>query len=74
MKAFRGTEAQARAIVAKYRADYLLICPDMSTSTIFRSEAPKGFYVALEKGRVPAWLKPVPLPKDSPFRMWRVVP
>ena len=72
MKAFRGDEAQARAIVAKYRSDYLLICPNMPTATIFRAEAPKGFYMQLTKGRVPGWLTPVPLPKDSPFRMWRV--
>jgi hypothetical protein len=72
MKAFRGSPEQARRIVAKYRADYLLICPNMSTSTIFRAEAPNGFYGQLERNRVPGWLQPVPLPKDSPFRMWRV--
>jgi hypothetical protein len=73
MKAFRGSEAQARAIIArKYHSDYLLICPSMSTSTIFRAEAPKGFYVQLERGPAPGWLEPVQLPKDSPFRMWRV--
>jgi len=72
MKAFRGDEAQARSIIARYRADYLLICPNMSTSTIFMAEAPKGFYGQLQRGRVPAWLEPVELPKDSPFRMWRV--
>ena len=72
MKAFRGSEAQARAIIAKYRSDYVLICPNMSTATIFRSEAPNGFYVQLSKGRVPGWLTHVKLPKDSPFRMWRV--
>ena len=72
MKAFRGNEAQARTIIAKYRSDYVLICPNMSTATIFRAEAPKGFYVQLARGRVPGWLTPVPLPKDSPFRMWRV--
>ncbi len=44
MKAFRGNEAQARAIIAKYRSDYLLVCPNMSTATIFRAEAPNGFY------------------------------
>ena len=72
MKAFRGSEAQARAIVAKYRSDYVLICPNMSTATIFRAEAPKGFYGQLSRGRVPGWLTPVPLPQDSPFKMWRV--
>jgi hypothetical protein len=72
MKAFRGNEAQAHAIIGKYRSDYLLICPNMSTATIFRSEAPNGFYGQLVKGKVPAWLRPVALPNDSPFKMWRV--
>ena len=74
MNAFRGDEPQAHRIIAKYRSDYLLICPNMSTATIFRAEAPNGFYNQLSNGRVPAWLTPVALPKDSPFRMWRVKP
>ena len=72
MKAFRGDEAQARRIIAKYRSDYLLVCPNMSTATIFRAETPNGFYGQLSRGRVPSWLTPVPLPKNSPFKMWRV--
>jgi hypothetical protein len=74
MNAFRGNEAQAHRILAKYRSDYLLVCPNMSSATIFRAEAPNGFYTQLSKGQVPAWLTPVPLPKDSPFLMWRVKP
>ena len=74
MNAFRGDEHQARRIIAKYRSDYLLVCPNMSTATIFRTEAPKGFYVQLVNGKVPAWLTTVQLPKNSPFKMWRVVP
>lgn len=73
MKAFRGPEAEAHRIVTEYRSDYLLICPDMSTATIFMSEAPNGFYGQLVRGQVPAWLQPVELPKNSPFKMWRVV-
>jgi len=72
MNAFRGSEPQAHAIITKYRSDYLLICPNMATSTIFMSEAPKGFYAQLVHGRVPNWLERVELPKDSPFVMWRV--
>ncbi|HEU5285184.1 MAG TPA: AcrB/AcrD/AcrF family protein [Sphingomicrobium sp.] len=72
MKTFRGSESNARATLAKYRADYLLICPKSSTTTIFMAAAPKGFYGQLNRGRVPAWLEPVELPKGSPFRMWRV--
>ena len=74
MKAFRGTAEQAREIFAKYRSDYLLTCPNSSTTTIFLSEAPKGFYAQLDKGQVPDWLTPLPLPEDSPFRIWRISP
>jgi hypothetical protein len=37
------------------------------------AEARKGFYAQLQRGQVPGWLAPVPLPKNSPFKMWRVV-
>jgi hypothetical protein len=74
MKAFRGDEAQARRIIVDgYRSDYLLVCPNMSTATIFQSETPRGFYMQLVKGRVPAWLTPIDLGPKSPYRMWKVV-
>ena len=73
MNAFRGSEPQAHAIIAKYHSNYLLTCPNGSTTTIFMSEAPKGFYAQLEQGKVPAWLAPITLPANSPFKMWRVV-
>ena len=47
------------AIIAKYRADYLLICPNCSTTTIFLAEAPKGFYAQLQQGPGAGWLTPV---------------
>ena len=73
MRAWRGDADNAFATVRRYRIDYVLICPNLSESTIYRSEAPNGFYGQLLQGRVPAWLAPVPLPRDSPYRMWRVV-
>jgi hypothetical protein len=73
MLAFRGTQPQAHRLVRKHRADYVMICPMMSQATVFMSRAPNGFYVQLAKGRVPSWLQPIPLPADSPFRIWRVV-
>ena len=72
MKAFRGSAEQAKQIFAKYHSDYLLTCPNSSTSTIFMSETPNGFYGQLERGQVPKWLTPVGLPAGSPFRMWRI--
>jgi hypothetical protein len=73
MNFWRGDAEQAHRIAAKYRADYVLSCPQSSTSTIFVAEAPKGFYVQLERGQVPKWLQRVDLPEDSPFKMWKVV-
>jgi hypothetical protein len=73
MKFWRGDAVQARAIAAKYKANYVLSCPNSSTATIFMSETPKGFYMQLEQGRIPSWMKPVPLPKDSPYKMWKIV-
>ena len=73
MNAFRGSEPQAHAIIAKYHSNYLLTCPNASTTTIFMTEAPQGFYAQLVHGKVPAWLTPISLPANSPFRMWRVV-
>jgi hypothetical protein len=74
MKAWRGSAKQAHQImVDKYHSNYVLSCPKSSTTTIFMAEAPKGFYGQLEAGQVPKWLEPSPLPKDSPFKMWKVV-
>ena len=73
MHAFRGSADQARTILAKYKSDYLLICPMMSQSTVFRAEAPKGFYVQLAEGRVPNWLQPIDLGDKNPMKMWKVV-
>ena len=73
MNFWRGSADQAHALAAKYHANYVLSCPNSSTTTIFMAEAPKGFYAQLQRGQAPKWLAPVALPKDSPYRMWKVV-
>ena len=73
MNAFRNSEPEAHALIKKYNSTYLLTCPNSSTTTIFMSEAPQGFYAQLANGKVPTWLSPVDLGSDSPFKMWRVV-
>jgi hypothetical protein len=72
MRAFRGTADAARAIVERRAIDYVLICPNLSESTIYATEAKTGFYMQLNKGEVPGWLEPVALPAKSPYKMWRV--
>lgn len=73
MRAFRGSAEAARATVERRRIDYVLICPGLSESTVYASQARQGFYMQLARGKVPDWLQPVPLPAKSPYRMWRVV-
>ncbi|HZF93996.1 MAG TPA: AcrB/AcrD/AcrF family protein [Allosphingosinicella sp.] len=73
MLAFRGTPERALETVDRYRIDYVLICPHLSESTVYAVEAPNGFYRQLMRNEIPAWLERVPLPADSPYRMWRVV-
>jgi hypothetical protein len=73
MHAWRGDEANALRTVQHYHVDYLLVCPNLSESTIYRAEAPNGFYAHLIAGKVPAWMAPVQLPANSPYRMWRVI-
>lgn len=70
--AFTGTPDAARTIMAAHKADYLLVCPDMSETTLYRARAPKGFYATLMKGEVPKWLSPVTLPAGSPFKLWKI--
>ena len=50
-----------------------MTCPMMSQATIFAAAAPRGFYMQLERGQVPGWLQRVPLPADSPLKLWRVI-
>lgn len=73
MRAFRGDSENARATVARLGIDYVLICPGMSETTVYAAEAPRGFFVQLRNGQVPAWLAPIALPGNSPYKLWRVV-
>jgi hypothetical protein len=71
---FRSEDPKvAHDVMVSHGATLLLLCPGLSESTIYATQNPKGFYQQLIKGKVPAWLKPLPLPKGSPFLLWRKV-
>lgn len=70
--AFRGSAPAAHALIAKHAASLVLVCVNSSESTIYKADRPNGFYAQLARGEVPDWLTPVALPKDSPYRLWRV--
>lgn len=71
---FRSEDPQvAHDVMVRHGATFLLLCPGLSESTLYSTQNPKGFYKQLIAGKVPAWLKPVALPKNSPFLLWRKV-
>ena len=70
--AFGGTPQAARAIMLRHGATLLLTCPNMSEATVHQARHKSGFYARLVKGERFDWLTPVPLPKDSPLKLWRI--
>ena len=73
--AFDGPARDFRAIAAKHRATYLLICPDFPEGTIYQSRSPNGFYAGLMRGERPDWLVPVELKTDItlPYQLYRIL-
>jgi hypothetical protein len=69
--AFRGSPETAHEVMKRHGATMLLLCPGMSESTIYAAQAKQGFYARLIRSEVPDWLERVPLPKGSPFLLWR---
>jgi hypothetical protein len=73
-RAFRATSPEvAHEVMVRHHATLLLVCPGMSETTLYAAQDPQGFYVQLRGGKVPAWLAPVDLPKNSPYKLWRLV-
>lgn len=71
-RAFDGSPDQARRIARRHGATLLLICPNLSESTVYRTRSPNGFYARLARGERFDWLAPLPLPPGSPYRLWRI--
>lgn len=70
--AFGRAPAEARAIMKRHGATLLLVCPNMSESTIYRARNPGGFYDQLAKGTRFDWLERVPLPRGAPYQLYRI--
>ncbi|MBN8809436.1 MAG: AcrB/AcrD/AcrF family protein [Sphingomonas sp.] len=72
--AFTGSPEQFRQIAAKHGATMLLVCPNLPESTIYRARNPNGFYGRLAQGESFPFLTPLPLPRNSPLRLFRINP
>lgn len=73
LKAYMSKDEQAHAIVAKTGADYLAYCHDRPEIQSYMKDGPAGLAALLERGKPPAWLRPVPMPTGETIHVYRVV-
>lgn len=72
IEAFTSPADRARTLVTKHRAQYLVLCTDVSEARLFAYAAPHGLAADLIHGRAPAWLERIALPVPAPMQVWRV--
>lgn len=72
VRLWRAGDDEAKAIAARYGATYVLGCVGTNDLAAAKKDAPEGLWARLEAGEVPAWLEPVPMPKGSPLRLYRI--
>lgn len=70
--AFRGSPAEAWAIVQRRRVEFVAFCPGLYEPLIYQADAPHGFMAQLIAGRTPPWLEPVNLQAVNGLRVYRV--
>ena len=74
MNFWRGSADQAHALAAKYHVELCAELPEqLDHDDLQCRNSARAFTSSCSAARCPNWLTPVPLPKDSPYRMWKVV-
>lgn len=70
--AFIARPDDARAIIARRGAAYVMICPGLIEAGNYQRAAPEGLMGQLLAGRAPEWLRPVTLPGQTGLMVWKV--
>jgi hypothetical protein len=65
---FTGDAARAHRTMIATGMAYVIVDPGSDETGLYVAAAPRGFMADLVQGRVPPWLRPVPLP-GSPYRL-----
>lgn len=69
---FTDEPEAARTIILASGAAYVVACPDIMETDIYRDIAPNGLWARLDRGERFAWLVPVPI-AGSPVLAWKVI-
>lgn len=72
IRAFIGSEEQARAIIAARGADYLVTCSLKDDLALYRAAGSGNFADMLIDGDVPQWLEPVAGFESGALRVYRL--
>lgn len=72
MTAFTSPPARARAIILASGAEYVVGCPGLNETQIYKRVAPDGLWARLERGERFDWLQPIAIP-NSPVLAWRII-
>lgn len=68
---FVGAPDRAHDAIQSSGAAYLVACPRLGETDLYRKTAPNGLWARLDRGERFAWLTPVPI-VGSPVLAWRV--
>ncbi len=72
IRAFTSSPEIARAIVAAYGADYLVLCTDLGEPRLLAHRAPEGLAAQLLGGEAPGWLESIVHDGPREFAIYRV--
>lgn len=71
LEGYTSDPATARQIISDSDADYLIACPGLNETELYRREYPRGLWARLDRGEQFAWLEPIAI--DPPAMAWRVI-
>jgi hypothetical protein len=69
---FLSEPTAARALMARRSVDYVVVCPGLPETNLYRMQNSRGLWAELDGGRTPQWLEPVRLPGVKRLLVWRV--
>lgn len=70
LEGFASAPDAARRIILASGADYLVACPGLNETELYRRDYPNGLWARLERGERFDWLTPIKL--DTAAMAWRV--
>ena len=72
INAYLADPATALRLIRETPATLIVLCPRLPEIDVYRKRAPQGLAARLVGGRAPDWAEPLPQPKGSQIKAWRI--